>query len=112
MTTATNSGLPYSLVGSGLTKTADVGGSRFGTWSYKAFAPTSYVQESLTTPINQLSIPPTYANLASYGMSANAPAASAVSAPIYSPNNPGFWVLLAVVFLGTMVVLKHKGKVK
>jgi hypothetical protein len=108
-------GVPYALVGSGLTKTQDIGGSRFGAWSFKAFSPTSYVQETLSTPVYQLSIPPNYSNLGSYGAVGTGPgpaANNAASASPMSPQSPVFWVVMAVVFLGTLFVLKRKGKIK
>lgn len=106
--------VPYALVGSGLTKTADIGGSRFGAWSYKAFAPTSYVQETLMTPVQQLSIPPNYLNLSPYGgqgMVTPVQAQAASSTPT-SPKSPVFWAVGAILFLSVMFVLKRKGKVK
>lgn len=109
-----NAQVPYALVGSGLTKTSDIGGSRFGTWSYKAFAPTSYVQETLMTPVQQLSIPPNYLNLTSYGGQGlvNPVQAQAASSAPTSPKSPVFWAVGAVLFLVVVFVLKRKGKVK
>lgn len=103
-----NSPVPYSLVGSGLVKTADIGGGRFGAWSYKAFAPTSYVQTTQLTPIGQLSVPPTYANLSSYGMTASPAKTQAINARPWSPKSPTFWLVLVVLVILATYVKRHR----
>ncbi len=100
-----------SMVGSGLTKTLNVGGSRFGSWSYKAFAPTSYVATTVTNPIAQLSVPPNYLTMSAFGGATPAQQASA-SASSSSPKSPTFWAIGAIGFLLLMYVLKRKGTVK
>lgn len=102
---------PYGLAGSGLTQTLDVGGFRMGVWSSGGFSPTSYVQTSVMTPAGQLSMSPmTYAQLQSTTPSPATTVASGAS-PI-STQSPVLWVVLACLFLGTMMVLKRKGKIK
>ena len=103
-----------ALVGPGLTKTLDVGGSRFGAWSAAGFSPVSYVQTTTARPIAQLSAPPTYPNLSSYAaQSMTTPAQQqAASAAPMSPKSPVFWAVGAVVFLLVVFVLKRKGRVK
>ena len=105
---------PASLVGSGMTKTLNVGGSRFGTWSAKAFAPTSYVQTTVSGPTAQLSFPPNYFQGPGYPPAASPnplTAAQATASPM-SPKSPTFWAIGAIVFLSVVYILKRKGTVK
>lgn len=95
--------VPYSLTGSGLTKTADIGGARFGQWSVGAFSPTSYVATTIRTPAQQLSIPPTYANLTGYGLAAANPPAT---------RRTSWLVVGAIVVVLVMFVAKRKGKIR
>lgn len=105
---------PYSLVGTGLVKTADVGGSRFGQWSAGAFSPMSYVQTTVARPIGQLSAPVTYPQMATFS---GAPAGSAAAvasaqAPPWSPRSPTFVMLAAIVVLLAVFVAKRKRVIK
>ena len=103
-----------SLVGSGLTKTLDVGGSRFGAWSAGGFSPVSYVQTTTARPIVQLSAPPTYPQLPTYAVNAMTTPAQhrAVNATPWSPRSPVFWVVAATAGLLVLFVLKRKKVLK
>ena len=103
---------PYALTGSGLTKTSDIGGSRFGQWSVGAFSPTSYVATTTRMPVAQLSVPPTYANLSSMGVNSNPVKARAGSGPAWSPKSGSFWVIVAGVAIVVIFVAKRKGKIR
>ena len=104
---------PYSLVGTGLTKTADVGGSRFGQWSAGAFSPMSYVQTTVARPIGQLSAPVTYPQMATFsGGGGSQAVAAAASAPPWSPRSPTFVMVAAIAVLMVIFVLKRKRVIK
>ena len=100
-----------SMVGSGLTKTLNVGGSRFGSWSMKAFAPTSYVATTVANPVAQLSVPPNYLTMAAFGAPTPAQSASAGASPV-SPKSPVFWAAGALIFLVVIYTMKRKGNIK
>lgn len=99
-----------SLVGTGLTKTLDVGGSRFGTWSAGGFSPVSYLQTTTARPIAQLSSSPTYPQLGAASLTPSQ--TNAISASPWSPQSPTFWVVGALAFLMVVFFLKRKGRIK